>query len=133
MIDRWVDKDVDLGLLSEAVKSFFDEKLFRSKAEKRSKDEFCITAILQRVSGTSLAGNVKVTVRGIPDDFEVEFVAGSGRFAKLGGLVTLLGGGALLLRDLKSSEELERLENEFWLFIDKQVDGLAQRKDGKRN
>jgi len=132
MIDRWAGRDVDLRLLSESVKRFFDERLFPSKIEERSKEEFSITAILRRVSGASLTGNVRVAVRGKPDDFEVEFAVGSDyrRLARLGGLATLLGGGAFLLRDLKSSEELERLENEFWLLIDKQVD-ILEGKGGK--
>jgi hypothetical protein len=133
MIDRWAGRDVDLGLLSEGVKRFFDERLFPSRVEERSKEEFWITAILRRVSGANPTGNVKVTVLGKPNDFEVEFLAGSRsrHVARLSGLATLLGGGALLLRDLKASEELERLENEFWLFIDKQVDSLGKRKDRK--
>jgi len=131
MIDRWVGRDVDLELFSERIKQFFEERQFPSKVEGRSKEEFWITAILRRVSGSDLAGNAKVTVRGKPNDFEVEFAAGSGsrRLAKLSGFVALLGGGALLLRDLKASEELERLEKEFWLFVDRQVDNLGKRKD----
>lgn len=129
MIDRWAGRDVDLRLLSESVKRFFDERLFPSRVEELSKEEFMITAILKRTSRASLAGNVRVAVRGKPDNFEVEFASGSDprRLARLSGLATLLGGGALVLRNSKSSEELGKLENEFWLFIDKQVDILKRK------
>jgi hypothetical protein len=35
------------------------------------------------------------------------------------------GGGYLLLKAVKLKEELERLENEFWIFIEEKIDQLA--------
>jgi len=133
MIDRWVGRDVDLDLLSQRFELFFDEKKFPSKPEKGRKNEYLITVILKHMREVNATGNVKVVVRGEPNDFEVEFVAsfGSRNLAKLSGLAALFGGGMLVLKDLKSSEELEKLENEFWLFADKQVDSLEKKKNGK--
>jgi len=133
MIDRWAGRDVDLELLIERLKLFFDEKKFPCKLEKGRENEYWITVILKSMREASATGNAKVVVRGEPNDFEVEFVAsfGSRNLSKLGGLAALLGGGALVLKGLKSSEELEKLENEFWLFADRQVDSLGKRKNGK--
>lgn len=131
MIDQWVGRDVDLELLSERFKSFFDQKKFPSKLEKGRNNEYWITVILTHMREPSATGNVKVMVRGEPNNFEVEFVTtySSRNLSKLSSLVTLFGGGTFLLKQQKTSEELEKLENEFWLFADRQIDSLGKRKN----
>jgi hypothetical protein len=59
--------------------------------------------------------NVKVAAKKFPGYFLVEFTAsGVGTMRKLGSILGLFGGGAFVLRDIKSEDELRRLEEDFW-------------------
>jgi len=71
--------------------------------------------------------NVDIQIIGDPNDFVVEFSADRrARSAILFGYITtMIGGGNLLLRGLKSLEGLRRLEKEFWMHIEHCVEHLT--------
>jgi len=122
MFDRWVGKKVNLKSLSENLVQFFEEKGFSSVLETESSNEYRVIAVPKQPS--NIQGSVNVFIRGNSEDFVVEFVGDSSpRLLRvLGGLSTLFGGGILVLKDLKSQEELERLEREFWSFLDRKIE-----------
>jgi len=126
MWDRYVDAKVDLKLLSEHVHQFFERKDFNSVVEENSPEEYRVIAVPKHGSpDTGMLGNLSVLIHGKPDDFKIEFSRSDSRHTvKLGILTTLLGGGRFLLRDLKSTEELDKLESEFWRSLDETVDHL---------
>jgi hypothetical protein len=45
---------------------------------------------------------------------------------RLGQLTHLFGGGVLFLRGVKSDEAEEKLERDFWIFIEEKIDFLAK-------
>jgi len=124
MFDRWKGLKIDLKLLCDNFMHFFEKKGFSSAVEQKSSEEYRVIAVPERTS--DIQGTINVSVRGAPDDFVVEFTSESdSRHARvLGGLATFFGGGVFVLKDLKSREGVERLEKEFWLFVDKRIDIL---------
>jgi len=117
MQERLVGKNVDLKLLSELVENFFKDRSFKITKD-RSASDYTISARPQK--GVGILGRVIVKIRGDSNDFAIEFsTSGHSRSAlKLGFMTTMFGGGSLVLRGLKSQEAVERLEKEFWIFIE---------------
>jgi len=114
--NHWKGNNVDLSLLSKHVVKFFEERQFTTSISV--KEEGCIIVAAPKPSH-GIVEKIKVKVFGNPDDFTVEFVAGSRsqNFVRYGTLLSLIGGGFLVLKGLKSLEELEKLEKEFWSFV----------------
>lgn len=121
---RWVGKNVDLKLLSEYAGNFFEDKGFKTRIAD-SDSEYKI--ILGSQHALERHENVDIRILGNPNDFVVEFSAD--RRARsailLGHVTTLIGGGSLLLRGLKSLEELRKLEKQFWVYIEDCVEHLT--------
>jgi hypothetical protein len=124
MFRRWVGKNVDLKLLSEYAGNFFKDKGFKIKIDG-SDSEYKI--ILGFQHALERHENVDIRILGNPNDFVVEFYADRrARSVILLGYVTqLIGGGSLLLRGLKSLEELRKLEKQFWVHIENCVERLT--------
>jgi len=124
MQDRWVEKNVDLKLLSGLVENFFKDKSFKITKDQ-SASECTISARSQQ--GVGILGRVIVKIRGDSNDFVIEFsTSGHSRSAlKLGFMTTLFGGGSLVLRGLKSQETVENLEKDFWIFIEEALAHLT--------
>ena len=128
MQERWVGKNVDLPLLSKHIEDFFRDKGFRTTKDW-SASEYTISAKPQQ--GAGIIGRVIVRILGDPNDFLIEFsTSGHSRFAvKLGFITTLFGGGSLVLRGLKSQEELEKLEKDFWVHVEEAIVHLINSTD----
>ena len=73
MEKQWLEKNVDLNTLAERIRSFFHEIDFETMVEK-IQEGYIIKAI-SRIPNLKLKIDVKVLGR--PDDFTVEFSAGS--------------------------------------------------------
>ncbi|RLG92930.1 hypothetical protein DRO34_01795 [Candidatus Bathyarchaeota archaeon] len=124
MRTKWLNKNVDISLLSSPIEKFFVTRGFKVLVETKSKEEYLITAV-KRMGKRTLA--VKVKVFGKPDDFIIEFAspdeASSLKF--LGSFLQLIGFGGWYAYKLRSKELYDRLENEFWSFIDPVVSRLS--------
>lgn len=120
MEDRWKNKNVDLSLLSDCIAQFFKEKNFAVFVRK-SKRKYRIIATPRPFH--KIAENINVNISGRPDDFLVKFIAGSHSRALVrhGALAALFGGGYLALKGFKSQEALEKLEKEYWIYVDKEI------------
>jgi len=117
MFARWSGRSVDLSLLCDGIVRFFEGKGL--KVVKDSLENgFQVTVMPKRV--LNLREEIIVTVTGNPNDFEVKFVAGdkSRSLRNLGYVTSSFGGGFFLLEGLKSLEAIERLEREFWIFVE---------------
>ena len=121
---RWTNKNVDLDNLSKHVEEFYKGKGFEALVE-RSKDAFKVVGVMR--IGDKLRSSY-VSINGNPHDFTVEFSGSqTGRFSQfLTPLITMFGGGVLILDRLRSQEFYEKLETEFWLFIEHEVDRAGQ-------
>jgi len=120
---RWVGKNIDLTLLSERIENFFKDKGFKTTKDW-SALEYTISAKPQH--GVGILGLVIVKILGNSNDFSIEFSTSEHwRSAmKLGFITTMFGGGSLILRSLKSQEALEKLEKDFWVYIEEAITHL---------
>ncbi len=116
MQEHWVGKNVNLTLLSERVENFLRDKGFRT-TKGLSASEYTISGKPQQSVG--IIGLVTVRILGDRNDFSIEFSTNghSRSVVKLGFITTIFGGGSLVLRGLKSQEELEKLEKDFWVHV----------------
>ena len=117
---RWVGKNIDMALLSERIKNLYRDKGFKASRDG-SASGYTITAKPQQRAG--ILEHVIIGISGDSDDFLIEFST-SGRSrstVKLGFITTMFGGGSLILRGLKSQEAMEKLEKEFWIYIEEAI------------
>ncbi len=121
---RWTGKNVDLDLLSDCVEDFFKN---RSLATRRTKSAGERTILWQPERTARMQEPMSVKVVGDSDDFTIELKASelTNRSVRLGMLTKPIGGGYFLLKSLKLREALEKLEKEFWIYIEDKVAQLA--------
>lgn len=127
MEDQWIDKNVNLSALVNYIVRFFEERRFLTSI-KSSAEGFSIIATPRPFHG--IVEKINVCITGDPNSFKVKFDAGfhSDKWVKLGMLTSFFGGGFFTLKGLKSQEALEKLEKEFWKYVDSVVWSLAQPK-----
>jgi hypothetical protein len=113
---------VDLSLLVDFVKQFFEGEKFKIRVDKLN-DGWMILAV-KHISGSPKSAFVKVCGR--PNDFLVEFsVSSQGRrLALLGPLITFFGLGVIVKSETKWIEVLENLEKRFWFSVEEAVSYL---------
>jgi hypothetical protein len=121
---RWTGKNVDLALLSECVEDFFEDRGFLTEKDE-SAGEYTILWAPPRVR--SMRDAMTVRVFGKPDDFVVEIIASERTRGsiRLGMLTKMFGGGYLVVRGLRAKEALEKIEREFWAYLEEKVAQLA--------
>lgn len=121
---RWLGKNVDLALLSDLVEGFLSRRGFKTRKDT-SAEGYTLLAAPLRVC--DVREDVTVKVFGDSKDFEVEFLSSekSRLSVRTGYLTTLFGGGNLLLKGLKLYEALEKMEKEFWLYLEETVARLT--------
>jgi hypothetical protein len=122
---RWRGKNVDLDQLSDCVEDFFKSRTPLPK-KTGTADERTISW-LPRHAGARLKEPVTAKITGDPDDFTIDLTASelTKNSIRIGVLTKPFGGGYFLLKAVKLKEELDRLENEFWIFIEGKIDQLA--------
>lgn len=124
MRKQCVGKNVDLTLLSRCAEDFFQGKGFKTKIDE-SNGEYKILVMSQRAP--NMREDIDLRILGNSNDFTIEFSGGkrARNAILLGRMTSLLGGGSLLLRGLRSREALERLEGEFWVHVEGCIERLA--------
>jgi len=122
---KWIEKNVDLVLLKRCIEDFFRNRGFKTKIDESAGE--CKILVMQQQARDRLE-DVNIRISGTSKDFAIELSeAGEWtRYAvRLGYMTTMIGGGSLLLRGLKSREALERLEKEFWAYVEDIIGRLA--------
>ena len=129
MDSRYVNKDVDLKLVGEWAEIFFIKKRFNPI--KKVTDEM-IQIISKPKSIHEIIGLVTVHISGTPNDFMIKFFSGSrsDAYIKYGRLTSLLGGGLLFLRGIKSQENERKLEESFWVYFENQMNFFLEHRNG---
>jgi len=124
MQKQWVGKNVDLKLLSECIENFFKDKGFRTRIDE-SAGKYTILWTSQRVR--NMRDAMTASVLGNSNDFIVEIVASERTRGsiRLGMLTAAFGGGYLALRGLKAKEILEKIEKEFWVYVQEKIAHLT--------
>jgi len=123
---QWLEKNVDLNTLAGRIRPFFHETDFETMVEK-TQEGYVIQA---NCKIPNLRLRIEVKILGQPNDFTVEFSAGSGGgyFSPsmiAGYLTTIFGGGYLISREARKQEALDMLENDFWRHTQTQVADLV--------
>jgi hypothetical protein len=113
MQERWVRKNVNLHLLSKRIESFFAEAGFRTLL--KSNGEFEISGIFERGEPRK----VNVVVEGKPEDFTVKFqnLFEKDLLVKLSSVITMVGFGFLIRKNMESYDYYKDLEEKFWFFV----------------
>jgi len=121
---RWIDKNVKIPDIEEAVKSFLQEHRFKI-VPVSNKDSREIIGILESTEGKK---KVIVKVTGEAEDFTVDFAAGEVAkiMAKLASNITFFGGGPFQLKSLKEKEFYQKIENELWGYLEKFIAEKSQ-------
>ena len=124
MRDQWIGKNVDLALLSGCVENFFKVRGLKTvKEESAGKYEISVGPRNAR----DTRGGIYIRIFGDPNNFVIEF-HGSERVRssiRWGLMTTLFGGGPFLLRGLRLQEALEKIEREFWVYVEETIARLA--------
>jgi hypothetical protein len=123
---RWTGQNVDLSLLSDEVDDFFKSRDFvTEKSESVGERKILLKPKYPTVK---LEDYMSVRIVGEPNDFTVDLKASelTTRPVRMGLLTKSLGGGYSLLRSLKLKEELEKMEKEFWIFVEDKVAQMAR-------
>lgn len=124
MRKQWIEKNVDLALLGKYIEDFLTGKGFGTK-----KDEFAdgCTISAKPWLEREVREEIAVSVLGWSNDFVIEFLISERKRSSvlLGFITTIIGGGTLLLRSLKSQEALEKLEKEFWMWAEETIAHLV--------
>jgi len=117
---KFAGKNIDIDLLSERVERFLMDRGFKTLREK-IRGGYKILGIRSVCEGKNESVCVKIS--GNPDKFAVDFESGGVMRTPLWAisLARMVGAGYFVLRDLKSKEMYEKLESEFWAFIDEAV------------
>jgi hypothetical protein len=115
---------MNLSLLSERAEDFLKDRGFLTEKDE-SAEEYKI--LWASPDARNMRNAMTVRIFGNPNDFGVEIIASerTRRFIKLGLLTQMFGGGYLVVRGLKAKEALEKLEKEFWIYMEEKVAELA--------
>lgn len=121
---KWVGKNVDLALLKRYVEDFFRNRGFKTKVDESTGE--CKILVMQQQARNRLE-EVYIRILGTSKDFAIELSADDRMRSAvwLGYMTSMIGGGRLLLRGLKSREAMERSEKEFWAYVEDIVGRLA--------
>lgn len=117
MWKKWRNKNITLKTLIGIISHFFKGKKIEVSVVK-VKDGYQIVAFPS--VGSGITEKIKVCVLGHPNEFKIEFDAGSKSRALvlLGNIFSLLGGGIFVKKGLENLKNIERLEKEFWIYAD---------------
>jgi len=124
MENHYIGRNINLSLLSKWIEHFFKKKNFRTITEKETKR---IKIIARPTYIHEIIEEITVSISGDPNNFTLKFVTGnrSNFFVKFGRLTTLFGGGIMFLRGVKSQEVEEKLERNFWVYVEEKIDFLT--------
>lgn len=126
MEEIWKGRNIDQRVLGNSIVDFFERKGFKASMKKIGDNEYLIVA--KPRTGKPPLANVKVIISGDPNNLAIKFLRGPHARQSTRTLVNyasfLLGFGYFALKNLKLQEELDRLEDEFWRFIESEINRL---------
>jgi hypothetical protein len=122
---RWTGKSVDLDSLSNGIAGFFQSRDFLT-GKIESADERRIL-LRPKYPTIKLQEPISVGIVGSSDDFTIDLRASelATRSIRMGMLTKSFGGGCFQLKGLKLQEELKKLENDFWVYIESKIASMA--------
>jgi len=113
---QWVNKNVDLSSLRKGIERYFKARKFRVRSSQLE-GAFEVFA-LKRVN--HIIRKVKVRLYGTPNNFTIEFLAGKqiNSIQKANMSLELFGGGIFILKAYEALEFYQKLERDFWKYME---------------
>jgi hypothetical protein len=111
-------KNVDFSVFVDKISAFFKDKGFKAVVKNDASRVFVsvelegLTSKGRKIADVILESNADGSVMVIFDGGE------NSTPIRMSSFLSLLGGGFLTLKSLEHSEMLERLEKDFWDFVD---------------
>jgi hypothetical protein len=126
MEKQWKSLNINLLRLAQTIEERYSRRNLKVK-ETALRDGYSIRVALAKLRAQ---GVMSIIIRGAPDDFTIETRATEHEDSviKVGLMTTIFGGGSLILGNIKSREELEKLEREFWGTIEETIRSLTSSK-----
>ena len=123
MDKQWKNLGVDLQRLARTIESYYSPRNLKTEMTPLE-DGYLIRVIVAELRAPCA---MSITVRGAPNDFTVETRAteNQDRAVKVGLMTTILGGGSLVLRNIKAREQMEKMEREFWSTIEEMIRSIT--------
>jgi len=121
----WKNKNINIETLAKIVTHFFKEKNFKVHTIKER--EGYQISILPRITH-NITEEVKIHIQSHPNELRLGFEGGSRSriLVLLGNVLSLFGGGVFVKRGLQSLENLEKLEKEFWIYMENAFDEITR-------
>lgn len=119
---QWTRKEINLALIAKNVESFLKESGFVIKRTKtRDSNSYNVFGVSRTPEGA--VRTITVTLHKTQDSLIIEFKSGDFMrpVLKFSFLISLLGGGALLLNAYKNAEFYQKIEEKFWEYIEKKI------------
>jgi hypothetical protein len=120
---QWINKNVDLNLLSKRVQKFLENKNFRTEINEM-KNGFVVIGVLRETDGST--NSVRIEIHGSQNKFLVKFKAGEDKrvLSTLSPIASFIGLGFYVQRKMKQMNFYDKIEEDFWTFMDETVASL---------
>jgi len=117
---EWKDLNVDLGKLASRIESFFRGKgLYAKRISSKEGIKLLVTRNVKLMS-------FRAEILGDPNDFQVNLVLDEQPDSRtLSSVFSAFFGGGFLLKDIKTRELFEKLEPDFWVYVERTVEHLS--------
>jgi hypothetical protein len=124
---EWPRKIKNPETLFSYAEDFFKKRFFNVRTVVPTSNTDVTKILAIPTLKTEIRETIKVEVRETPEGIAINFVTAdkADESVKLGLLSQILIGGALLLKGVNTKEKIERLENEFWTYIQEFIAGLG--------
>jgi len=122
---EWKNRQTNREILSQQIEKFFNKNNFTTETQKEN-THFKILATPTKKTG--IKEKIEIEIQSTKDGFAVDLktIEKAQTSVKLGLLSSFFLGGSLLLRSLRSKEELDKLQNKFWLHVQEYVSTLQK-------
>jgi hypothetical protein len=114
---RFINRKTDLDRILEEIERFFQKRDFRTRKEL-SDNTVHLAAFKHSAKGDSR--RVEVEISREPDCLAIKFVTEKNPLltSPMNSMVSFMGGGFLVKRELEASEFYRKLEDDFWKDVD---------------
>jgi hypothetical protein len=123
---EWQTQKSNIETLTQQIEKFLHQKNFTTKtqylAKEKTQIQISATPTKNAEIGQKINIEIQKTQKGITIDFKS--TEKTQKNIKIGLITSFLIGGSLLLREIKSQEKLETLEEEFWKYTQKTLSEL---------
>ncbi|MEM2102506.1 MAG: hypothetical protein QXM22_03220 [Candidatus Bathyarchaeia archaeon] len=124
MQKQWQNLNVNLKLLAQTIQNIYVKKRGLKTKTQTTKNKWQIKIAL---TDPRTPGTMNIYINGTPNNFTIETKATEIEedTMKIGLATSLFGGGYILYSSVKTREELEKLETEFWTTIEETIAKLV--------